>query len=111
MAKIEPLDDESPLGFVERVDTLKVSEEAITTILKEHFGFEDDGEIKELKLQSKPFWDRFYRGYVEGIFRRGGARYSAVKFIEKKNAHAEKRRKLSDVEIDEIVDSFGAWAR
>jgi hypothetical protein len=109
MSTIIPKKNESPLSFIERADALKVPEESISLVLKEHFGFTDDGEIKELKLQSKVFWEQFYLDRVVGIFQRGGSRYSAIKFIQRKNAYAEQRRKLSDNKINELVDSVGQW--
>ena len=111
MTVLHPLPDETPLAFVERADALKVPEEEINTVLKQHFGFGDDGEMKELKLQSKVFWDMFYREHAQGIFQRAGTRYAAVKFVEKKSANADQRRKLSAAEIDALVDSFGEWQR
>ena len=111
MIVLHPLPDETSLAFVERADALKVPEEEINTVLKQHFGFGDDGEMKELKLQSKVFWDMFYREHAQGIFQRAGTRYAAVKFFEKKSANADQRRKLSAAEIDALVDSFGEWQR
>ncbi|MDV4145831.1 hypothetical protein [Shimia sp. FJ5] len=111
MTKIEPIDGETPLDFVQRADSLKIPEGMINRILTDHFGYADDGEIKELKLQSKPFWDQFYREHVEGIFQRGGTRYAALRFIQRKNDHADEHRRLSEVEIERIVDSAGEWPR
>lgn len=111
MAAIEPLDDESPLAFVERADLLKVPEEAINGVLEQHFGFEDDEEIKKLKLQSRVFWEAFYLDRIQGIFQKGGARYAAMTLVRRKNAFAEERRKLSETEIEELVDSVGEWPR
>ena len=109
MQKIEPLDNESPLAFVERADALSVSDDDISFVLVHHFGFSEDGEIKKLKLQSKVFWEKYYLDHVRGILERGGARYAALKFVVKKNAFAEERRKLSQAEIDVLIDSVGEW--
>lgn len=111
MTTIEPAQNENPLDFVERADAMELSDELINVALKEHFGFVDDGEMKKLKLQSKVFWERFYLDHATEILKRGGARYSALKFIQKKNASAEQRRKLSDEKINELIDSVGAWQR
>jgi len=111
MATIRPTNGETPLDFVERADSLKVQDEVINRVLTDHFGYADDGEIKKLKLQSKPFWDQFYRDHVEGIFRRGGTRYAALRFVQRKNDYAEEHRRLSEVEIERIVDSVGEWPR
>ena len=111
MAKITPIGGETPLDFVERADSQKVPDEVINKVLTDHFGYTDDGEIKKLKLQSKPFWDQFYRDRVEGIFQRGGTRYAALRFVQRKNDFAEERRRLSEVEIEQIVDSVGEWPR
>lgn len=111
MTVIEPLHTETPLDFVERADALKVSDEKINEVLRLHFGFVDDGEIKKLKLQSKPFWDQFYLDRIRGIYKRGGTRYAAKKFIQRKNDFAEERRKLSEAEIETVVNSVGEWSR
>ncbi|WP_412073575.1 hypothetical protein [Tritonibacter mobilis] len=109
MAMIEPFDDEDPLAFVERADTLKVSEEIVTDALKQHFGINEDVEIKKLKLQSKVFWEAFYFDHIRDLFTRDGSRYAAVKFIQRKNDFAEERRKLTEKEIERLVDSVGEW--
>jgi len=111
LTQIESLDDESPIAFVERADALKIPEETINCVLGRHFGIADDGEIKKLKLQSKVFWETFCLDRVHGIFERGGTRYAAVKFVQRKNDFAEERRKLSEAEIDKLVDSVGEWPR
>ncbi|MEO1798481.1 MAG: hypothetical protein AAFR53_15950 [Pseudomonadota bacterium] len=111
MATIRPIGGETPLDFVERADALKVPDEVINKVLTDHFGYADDGEIKKLKLQSKPFWDQFYRDRVEGIFQRGGTRYAALRFVQRKNDYADEHRRLSDAEIERIVDSVGEWPR
>lgn len=111
MSSIEPLDDESPIAFVERADALIIPEETINLVLKRHFGFLDDAEIKKLKLQSRVFWEKFYLDRVQGIFARGGTRYAAVRFVERKNDIADERRKLSRAEIEKLVDSLGKWPR
>jgi hypothetical protein len=102
---------ETPLDFVERANALGVDEEAINDVLKERFGFIDDGEMKALKLQSKPFWERFYLDRVSELLKRGGSKYSAIRLVQRKNVFAEQRRKLSDEEIKELVDSVGEWPR
>ena len=111
MSTIKPTSGETALDFVERADLLKVPGKEINKFLRGHFGFVDDGEIKKLKLQSKPYWDQFYRARTRGIFQRGGTRYAALKFIQRKNNFADERRKLSEVEIERIVDSVGDWPR
>ena len=83
----------------------------IYKVLTDHFGYADDGEIKKLKLQSKPFWDQFYRDRVEVLFQRGGTRYAALRFVQRKNENAAEHRRLSEVEIERIVDSVGEWPR
>ena len=111
MATIKPISGETPLDFVERADSLKVPGKVINKVLRDHFGYADAGEIKKLKLQSKPFWDQFYRDRVEGIFQRGGTRYAALRFVQRKNDHADDHRRLSKDEIERIVDSVGEWPR
>ncbi|MEL6377634.1 MAG: hypothetical protein AAFQ04_10645 [Pseudomonadota bacterium] len=81
MATIEPLDTESALAFVVRADILKVSDQVINRVLKDHFGYEDKGSIKELRLGSKPFWVQLYRKRIEELFKGGCGRYSAEKVI------------------------------
>ena len=111
MQKIEPKQNETPLAFVERADAVEASDDAIDNVLKSHFGFKDEGKIKELKLQSKVFWEQFYLNQIQSIFHRQGARYAAIKFIQRKNAFADVRRKLSDADIESLVDSVGEWQR
>ena len=111
MATIRPIDGETPLDFVERADSLKVADEVINKLLADHFGYADDREIKKLRLQSKPYWDQFYRDRVEGIFQRGGTRYAALRFVQRKNDYADEHRRLSEVEIERIIDSVGEWPR
>ena len=111
MQKIKPLDNESPLAFVERADSLNVSDDDINFVLERHFGFSENGEVKKLKLQSKVFWEEYYLAHVRGIFERGGARYAASRFVEKNNEFAEERRKLSRAEIDILIDSVGDWSQ
>lgn len=41
-----PLKDENPLAFVERAADLGMSDDAISSVLRTHYGFSDDGEIK-----------------------------------------------------------------
>ena len=111
MTKIRPQSGETPLDFVERADTLQIPDDVINTVLRDHFGCADDAEIKKLKLQSKPFWDQFYRDHVEGIFRRGGTRYAALRFVQKKNDQQDEHKRLSEAEIELIVDAVGEWPR
>lgn len=111
MTTIRPIGGETPLDFVQRANSLKAPEDVINRVLTEHFGYADDEEIKKLKLKSKPFWDQFYLDSVEGIFLRGGTRYAALRFVQRKNDHADEHRKLSELEIERIVDSVGEWPR
>ncbi|EBA16827.1 hypothetical protein RSK20926_03444 [Roseobacter sp. SK209-2-6] len=111
MSKVVPLSDETALEFVERADVLKVSDEAINEVLRQHFDFASDEEIKKLKLQSKPFWVQFYQHRVQELLQRGGSRFAAIRFVQRKNESAEERRKLSETEIERLVDSVGKWSR
>lgn len=106
----KPLKDEKPLAFVERAEAMGMSEGSIDSILMSHFGMSDDGEIKALKLKSRVFWEQFYIDRVTGIHKRGGSRYSAVRFIERKNGQAGQQQ-LTAKQIDDLVDSVGAWKR
>ena len=108
MSTLDRKPEESALDFVERADASGASEDAINSVLKEHFGLCEDGEIKSLKLKSEVFWHGFYTDRVRDTFERGGTRYAAIKFIERKNGQAGQRA-LSNSEIHEIVASVGDW--
>ncbi|MEM7215333.1 MAG: hypothetical protein AAF423_07295 [Pseudomonadota bacterium] len=110
MSELEPKPDENALAFVERADATGVSDEAINSTLKSHFGMIEDGEIKSLKLKSSVYWDNFYLERVKGIFERGGSNYAAIRFIHRKNGHCGQRT-LTEKEINELVDSVGPWQR
>lgn len=110
MDTMTPHEDEDALSFVERADALGLSEEVINVVLKRHFDMIDDGEMKALKLKSKPFWQRFYRERVSALHKRGGARYAAVKFVQRKNGQSGQAA-LSQDEIEKLVDSVGPWLR
>jgi len=95
------------------MDALDLPQEAdqeVNRILRDHFGFEKDGDIKELKLKSEVFWQEFLLDRVTQIHARGGARYSAEKFIEKKNGVCGQRR-FTQHEVDALIDSVGTWKR
>lgn len=110
MQNIKPLEGENPLAFVERADAMEMAEDSINSVLTKHFGLSDDREIKALKLKSCVFWERFFLEHVRGIKERGGSRYAAVKFIERKNGQAG-QKKLTAHQIDDLVDSVGEWQR
>ena len=88
------------------MDALDLPQEAdqeVNRILRDHFGFEKDGDIKELKLKSEVFWQEFLLDRVTEIHARGGARYSAEKFIEK---GGEKAFQVVQVTEQQIMDAM-----
>ncbi|KAE9628978.1 hypothetical protein [Parasedimentitalea maritima] len=110
MKRLKPNPNESPLAFIERADTMGATDDILDSILNRNFGMQDDGEIKSLKLKSSVFWEGFYLERAKGIFERGGSKYAALKFIQRKNGQAG-QRKLSEKEVKELVDSVGIWSR
>ncbi|MCK7614431.1 hypothetical protein [Roseibium sediminicola] len=110
MQNNEPFENETPLAFVERADTMGLPDETINSILRRHSGLSDDREIQALKLKSRVFWERFFTEHVRGIHERGGSRYAAVNFIARKNGQAGQER-LTATQIDALVDAVGAWQR
>ena len=107
---LAPKEGESPLAYVERADAVGASFGNVDKVLRSHFGMEDSGEIKALKLKSFVFWKKFYESRAKGILERGGTRYAAVKFIERKNGQCG-QKPLTDEEIGQLVDAAGVWAR
>ena len=105
---MRPGEDETALEFVERADAANVDEALINAALIEHFGIQNDGDRKKLKLRSAPFWERVFRTHIAGIYQRGGSRYAAVTYIRRKNDRNEVPR-FSEAELDKIVDSVGDW--
>ena len=105
-----PEEGESPLAFVERADAFGATFGAVDAVLRAHFGMDNAREIKALKLKSFVFWEKFYKTRAKGIFERGGTRYAAIKFIERKNGQCG-QRPLTDEEIGQLVDAVGDWAR
>jgi len=110
MTSIEPFEDETALEFVERAETMEASDDLIRTILSSNFQIGDDAAQKKLRLMSRVFWERFFRTHVQSIFDRGGSRYSALIYIQKKNGLCG-QKKLTDQQIAELVDSVGNWQR
>lgn len=110
MSQLRPIQNESPLAFVERADAIGANEDDINSLLKGSFGIQDDGKIKALKLKSSVYWQKFYLEHTQGIFERSGSKYAAITFIQRKNGQAG-QRKLTESEITELVDSVGNWPR
>jgi len=108
MPNMEPFENETPLAFVERADAMGLSDHTINSLLTTHFGISDARKIKVLKLKSRVFWERFFTEHVRGIHERGGSRYAAVKYIEKKNGQAG-QQKLTAQQIEALVDAVGEW--
>ncbi|QKG71116.1 hypothetical protein [Erythrobacter mangrovi] len=110
MITLRPLEDETPLEFVERADAHVIKDEEIDSTLKDHFNIREYGDTKRLRLQSRVFWRKFFVEHVRGIHRRGGSRYAAQRYIEKKNGHGGQEM-FSQSEIDDLIDSIGKWSR
>lgn len=106
-----PEPNETAIEFIERMDHAEVSEHHTTDVLKSHFRL-GDSDLKEIKLQSRPWWESFYRARVKEIFEKGGSRYGALRFIERKNQHhLGKRTYFTPEEIDQIINTFGKWEK
>lgn len=110
MTKIQPFKDETALAFIERADSVDLSDDKINAVLQKYFGINNAGEIKKLKLKSAIFWAKFFRRHASGIHERGGSRYAAITFVSKKNGQAGQKT-LTEVQIEELVDSVGTWLR
>ncbi len=105
----QPLPGEKPEEYVERVEKLDDADLYIVERLQTHFGM-FQGEAKMLSLESRAFWERFFREYVERIFHRGGSRYAALRYIQRKNGQTDSGKPIfAQGEIDELIDSIGDW--
>ena len=107
---LNPLSDETPENYVERVGGWKNAHVAATKLLMSHYGF-DHSEAKKIFLSSKSYWKRFFLEHVQGIFNRGGSRYAALRFIQRKNEPFAGKQIFSQREIDSLIDSVGRWKR
>ena len=107
----DPLPDETPEDYVERVGGWKNANYEAYLKIKSHFGF-DTAETRTLLLKSRSFWKQLFIDHVQGIFNRGGSRYAAVRYIQRKNEHLRGGNKIfSQQEIDDLIDSVGQWKK
>lgn len=106
-----PLPDEKPEGYVQRVGGWKGANVRMMTILMSRFGL-TQGAAKEISFYSRSFWVRFFEEHVNGIYQRGGTRYAAIRFVQRKNVLLKSGSKMfSQEEIDELIDSVGHWTK
>ena len=105
------MENESAQEYVERVGGWCDPDNSL--VLKiEHYYKVDRGESRKLLLSSRSFWEKLFNDNTKGIFERGGSRYGALRYIQRKNDFLRGGRKIfSQLEIDEIVDSVGKWKR
>ena len=107
----EPLPDETPENYVERVGGWKNANIEAFYKIKSHFGF-NTAETRKLLLRSRSFWERFFIEHTQGIYNRGGSRYAALRYIQRKNDPLRDGDKIfSQQEIDELIDSVGKWKK
>lgn len=106
-----PHANETPEEYVERMDSNDIRELQMMGKLKAYFGL-SEGDAKKVALSSQPYWERFFKKHVESIYQRGGSRYSALRYIQRKNSHLRDGAGIfSQSEIDELIDSVGEWER
>ena len=109
MSEWQPLPDEDPKSYVERVGGRDGANVKMTGVLKSHFGF-SDGDAKELGLTSSTFWMNFYRTTLEEMHARGSKREAAVRFIEKRNDDwGIGKPTLTPAEVEALLDEYGDW--
>ncbi|MBO6893368.1 MAG: hypothetical protein JJ866_15595 [Roseibium sp.] len=108
MIEIQPHPDETPVAFIERADALELADEVIDDLLLRHFGIQDESKRKLLRLKSAVFWERFFVSHASQVCERGGSRYAALRFIQKKNGQCG-QHPLSEKQIELLVDSVGEW--
>ena len=106
-----PHANETPEKYVERMDSVDTRQVQMMDNLKTHFGL-SEGEAKKVTLSSQPYWERFFRKHVEGIYQLDGSRYGALRYIQRKNSYLRDGAGIfSQAEIDELIDSVGKWKR
>ena len=109
--KWNPLKDETPEDYVERVGGWHNANNIASYKIKSHYGF-DSGETRKLFLMSRSFWKRLFIDHATGIFNRGGSRYGALRYIQRKNEHLRDGKTIfSEREIKKLLDSVGNWKR
>ena len=106
----EPLPDETPEDYVERVGGWEKAAISAFKKLMSHYGF-DQREAQKIFHGSQSYWERFFLEHAQGIFNRGGSRYAALRFIQRKNEPFAGKQIFSQQEIDSLIDSVGRWKR
>lgn len=105
------LENERPEEYIERVGGWKGSNVYAILQVQSHYGY-DRRQSRELFLNSRSFWERFFLDHAKGVFERGGSRYGALRFIQRKNDELSNRDAMfSEQEIKALVDSVGGWRR
>lgn len=97
----EPLPGETAEQYAERVGGWQDSAKSMRRILEENFGV-SKSESKRLAVFSRSFQERFFIEHLEGMHARGGSRYGAMNYIQRKSD-------FSEAEIEALVDSIGEW--
>lgn len=102
---------ETPEEYVERVGGLDGSNVYAILQVESHFGY-DRGQSRILFLNSRSLWESFFLDHTKGIFERGGSRYGALRFIQRKNEPLRNGKGIfSEQEINALIDSVGNWHR
>ncbi len=93
-----PLPGETAEEYNERFGTVSGREEKhARDVLEHHFGIPED-ELKGFMLTARSFWIDFITRHITSVHERGGTRYAAIKF-------AQKKVDWPIEEIEELVDS------
>ena len=105
------LENETPEEYIERVGGWEGSNVHAILQVESQYGY-DRRQSRELFLNSRSFWERFFLNHAKGIFERGGSRYGALRFIQRKNNELKKGDTIfSNEEIKTLIDSVGNWRR
>jgi len=105
------LENETPEEYIDRVGLLEGSNVYAILQVESHYGY-DRRQSRELFFNSRPIWERFFLDHAKGVFERGGSRYGALRFIQRKNDDLRNRDSFfSDKEIKTLIDSIGNWKR
>lgn len=106
-----PLADETPGTYVERVGGWPGAHIQAIKNLQSHYEL-DLGEARKMFSGSLSFWEKFFLEHAVGIFSRGGSRYGALRFIQRKNINLRDGGELfSQREIKRLLDRAGNWKR
>ena len=106
-----PLPDETPETYVERVGGWNGANIQAIENLRSHYGLELK-EAQKMFLGSRSYWREFFLDCAVGIFSRGGSRYGALRFIQRKNINLRDGGELfTQRDIKKLLDRAGNWKR